>query len=234
MPDICAALRAGLRQELNHLLTERPFRHAGGEDSGWFCREHALLVAALAQMFGQRSELCLGDLVLIVPNDLAIAMVDTGEDHAWCRVDGAAPVDASLTIRHYAAAVPDVTLICPDCPEDLSAFTLQYVQRVPFEQLRAVQYTDVPLICYNERRVHREAVPRLLDRPYSFLLRPPPGTQNLLQLYGNDVLFHLVAHMHRLSLGETASVRGLGASAAIREIVTRDPRARTYVLERCG
>jgi hypothetical protein len=230
MSATCDLLAAGLRLELNHLFTERPFMHPGGRDEGWFCREHALLVGALAAMLGEKSQLCLGNLVVVVPGDFTIAMVNGAEDHVWCSVDGTPPVDASFTIRHLAATVPDVELVCPDHPERLGRFQLQYGRGRSYEELRRTQETLVPLIYYNERRLMNATFPQLLDRPFSFLLRPPRGSPNFLDLYGPHSFFRIAAHLHKLGHGQTQSVIDMRQPDAIREIVDREADGRAYVL----
>src|SRR5690349_19328290 len=96
-----------LRRELNHLYTE-PF---GPQDAGLFCREHALHLHGVAVALGRRAEICTGCLGLRVPGQFTNAMTNTDADHAWCRIDGVAPVDVSLTLRTWPVSRPDVDLV---------------------------------------------------------------------------------------------------------------------------
>ncbi len=125
---ICEALRRSVRLELNHIYTEKPFEAPTGTDMGWFCREHALHVTALAELLGESAQLCRGDIIVRIPGEITVYTMGSGDDHAWCRVDGKAPVDASMTLRHLAPNETDVSAICPDRPEELAGFMLRYEQ----------------------------------------------------------------------------------------------------------
>ena len=220
---------ASVRSELNHFFTEPPFAGANGDDAGWFCREHALVTAALARILGERSELCLGNLILHIPDACTFHMIDSDANHAWCRVEEISPIDASATMKYLGAAVPDVTLVCPDLPGAMGAFRLVYLVGAEPEELIGHAQGEDPVLVYNERRVHSGDPLHLLDRPFSFLLPPPAGSPNLLQIYGPHVLHRITAHLFEFGNGRTESVQNLHPNEAIKVVCERQPTGRTIV-----
>ncbi|MBI2398389.1 MAG: hypothetical protein HYV17_11375 [Xanthomonadales bacterium] len=227
---ICDALLRGAKAGLNHLYTVPPLIHPGGWDAGWYCREHALHVGALAEMMGHRAELCGGDLVVDLPADqYRMAMVSTGADHFWCKVDDQAPIDASLTLRHLDVTHPDVALIASDCPEHRSGFELRYTHRMGIDNLiRRLHGNERPVLHYNVQDSHRPDYAKLLDAPYGFLIKSQP---TLLELHGADVMFAITAYLFRLAHGELMAVDPtVPWSEAMRRIVHEHGDARPFVL----
>ena len=231
---ICDVLLGGAKAALNHLYTVPP-RHFsdGGWDAGWFCREHALHVCALAEMLGHRAELCGGELVLDLPADsYRLAMVSTGADHFWCKVDGLAPIDASLTLRLLDDITqPDVALIAPDCPEQRSGIELRYTHRMGIDNIaRRMNGNAGPLLHYNLQSAHRPNYGALLDAPYSFLIRSSP---TLLDLFGADVFFAITAYLYRLGCAEVEAIDPtLHWTEAMRRVVQEHADARPFVLSK--
>lgn len=230
MTRTSAFIAGNVRDELSHLLSGPPTTGPGGNDAGWFCREHALIVAAISRMLGENPELCLGMLALRVPDVFLLDMRETDEDHSWCRVEGIAPIDASANTAHFGEDVPSLGFVCPDIPGSLGVYSLAYLVQASREDMAKETQRAGPTIVYSEVRVHRDDVRRLLDRPFSFLLPPPPGTPNFLQAHGPHVLFRVAAHLYRFGRGEAQSVRDLPQDDAIREVCRRHVDGRAFVL----
>lgn len=231
----CAVLVGPVRLELNHIYTEKPFPTPSGDDMGWFCREHALQVGALAEMFGHKAELCCGDIGLRIPGDITICTLGSGADHAWCRIDGEAPFDASVTLKYLAVTRQDVQIVCPNHPEHLSGFKLTYERGAPDDAFAQVLAPTIPMIAYNEKLTVPRRPTELLANPFAFLHPPPSGLPSFTDLYGEDVFFAITVHLYRVSRGEVKPMfRYCSPQDTIRAIVKRNPKARMVVTEAPG
>lgn len=229
---ICEALRRSVRLELNHIYTEKPFETPTGTDMGWFCREHALHVTALAELLGESAQLCRGDIIVRIPGKIRVKTMGSGDDHAWCRVNGKAPVDASMTLRYLAPDETDVLAVCPDCTEVLGGFMLRYEQKLDEKSFARFLRSPERLIAYNEKRILTTNILEVLADPYSFLY-PPQGGRSFPEIYGPDVFFAITQHLYKLALGECKPLRTYRTPKnAIRTIVQRNPTAREFVESR--
>ena len=86
---------------LNHLLVTIPYRHNGGLDFGWFCREHALITKVVLNHSGVECEIVRGDVLIYIGGQKRLTTVDTGSDHVWCACKELLPLDLSMTFRHF-------------------------------------------------------------------------------------------------------------------------------------
>src|SRR5688572_29242242 len=103
--SVLKTLRERVAPELNHLYTAAPSEIAGGRvDFGWRSREHALHTFFVARMFGAETEIARGDIAVISRFVPPLTTMGSDDAHAWCRVNGVAPVDLSLTFFHYGNA----------------------------------------------------------------------------------------------------------------------------------
>ncbi len=226
---ICEALRRSVRLELNHIYTEGPFETPTGTDMGWFCREHALHVTALAELLGESAQLCCGDIIVRIPGEMTVYTMGSGDDHAWCRVDDKAPVDASMTLRHLAPNETDVSAICPDRPEELAGFILRYEQKLDETSFARFLRSPERLIAYNEMGILPTNILEVLADPYSFL-HPPQGGRSFPEIYGPDVFFAITQHLFKLALGDCKPLRTYRTpKAAVRAIVRHNPTAREFI-----
>ncbi len=225
---ICEALRRSVRLELNHIYTERPFETPTGTDMGWFCREHALHVTALAELLGESAQLCRGDIIVRIPGKIKVYTMGSGDDHAWCRVNGKAPVDASMTLRYLVPDETDVLAVCPDCPEVLGGFILRYEQKLDEESFARLKRSPERLIAYNEKRILTTNILEVLADPFSFL-HPQRGS-SFPEQYGPDVFFAITQHLFKLALGDCKPLRTYRTpKAAVRAIVRHNPTAREFI-----
>lgn len=228
--NICQVLVKSVRAELNHAYTERPFQTRDGLDMGWFCREHALHVTALSEILGEVAHLCCGDVMVVIPGSIVISTVGSGADHAWCRVDGLVPVDASLTLQFFDTGRRDVDVICPACPQHLAGFALQYNIGLADDAFVAAARTGMPVIAYNEKKVFRPHYADLLANPFSFLHPTPLGSRSFQQIHGNDVYFAVTAHLYDLARDMTRPLSPYKDPVnAVRTMVKRYPDARATI-----
>jgi len=199
---------------------------------GWFCREHALHVPALAELLGESAQLCRGDIIVRIPGKMTVYTMGSGDDHAWCRVGGKAPVDASMTLRYLAPDETDVSAICPDRPEELAGFLLRYEQKLNEKSFARYRRSPERLIAYNEKRILTSNILEVLADPFSFL-HPPQGGPSFPEQFGPDVFFAITQHLYKLALGECKPLRTYRTPKnAIRAIVRRNPTAREFVESR--
>jgi hypothetical protein len=228
--NVCEVLAKSVRSELNHAYTQRPFQTPHGLDMGWFCREHALHVAALTEMLGGTAHICCGDVIVRVPgtsSTFVISTVGSGSDHAWCRVNDLAPVDASLTLQFFDTGRRDVDVVCPGDTRYLAGFDLQYHVNVPDDVFVSAARTGSPVIAYNEKTVLRFDYADLLAHPFSFLHSMPSGVRSFQQIHGDDVYFAITAHLYDLASEKTRPLSPYrDPKSAVRTMVKRYPDAR--------
>lgn len=165
---------------------------------GWFCREHTLHLYGLAKLLGRNVEICVGDYMLRRHQGDSFTSIGDTSDHAWCSIDGMAPVDVSLTVKHIYPDLPDVRLIYGE-GSDLSApFCVRSLVNEPDDVFSRLLEADDLLIGYNEKnRCHYDLL-ELLTNPFQFLYRPPPGIPTFPEIHGDDVFFAITYHCYRL------------------------------------
>jgi hypothetical protein len=196
--DLIKGLIEKVKPELNHIYTERPFMVSGGRDLGWFCREHALHLYGLAKLLGSNVEICVGDFMLRRPKGDSFHSIGDTSDHAWCCINGLAPVDVSLTVKHIYTDLHDVELIYGE-RSDLSApFHVRYLVNEPDDVFRQLGEANHLLIGYNEKNRYHYDLLELLANPVQFLYKPPSGRPTFSELHGDDVFFAITYHCYRL------------------------------------
>lgn len=95
-----ALAAAPFRYELHHLLWVPPFTHRGLRDEGWHCREHALIVGALAMLHGFSAAAIHGAAMFIVGASGGVNPVGVRQDpHMWVRIDGVGSCDLSVRLN---------------------------------------------------------------------------------------------------------------------------------------
>lgn len=93
-------LREEFLRELHHLLWIEPRINAGMLDEGWNCRDHALIVAAIAQMSGFDAAILMGRAGFVQGPRGAIPGVGIGvSPHAWVGIAGAGQFDLSVRLN---------------------------------------------------------------------------------------------------------------------------------------
>lgn len=210
-----------LKTELNHLYF-RPARQLGNEtDLGWFCREHALHVHCVAQFLGHASQIVLGDFLLRCrpKSQETIEIVSIGEtqQHAWCEIDGLAPVDVSMRVRGLAGGF---TQAGDDVPPIIGVHGRTLHQ--PFAVLLFGEFPGAdslagrsfketcgeltpdspPLIAYHGLRKIASDPLSLAADPYQIVCPPPAGKRTFLEIHGSDAFFALNAHFLQVARGE--------------------------------
>lgn len=188
-----------VRRELNHLYVE-PY---SPRDAGLFCREHALHLQGVAIALGHESEICTGMFGLRIPGLFTNAMTNSDGDHAWCRIDGVVPVDASLTIRRWPLQRNDLDLVFGRDVRGLAGFNLEYRIGGSASDLEtALSQSSTDLLLYSEQAVENRDVLSILNDPFSFLRQPPGGAPSMLTLLGPHIFFAITMHCLKLARRE--------------------------------
>jgi len=213
-----------IRRELNHLYTEVLTE----VDAGLFCREHALHLQGVSTALGHQAEICTGMFGLRIPGKITNAMTTTDADHAWCRIDGIAPVDVSMTLRGVPFARADVRLVYGNDSAFLAGFEIQYHGRCTGPELEArLAASSTDVLVYSEQAVEARGPLELHADPFSFLLPPLlPGAPTIDRLYGEHVFYAVTLHCLRVARGEAKSITYREPPSAFRTIAGWYPDAR--------
>ena len=226
-PDILAKK---VRLELNHIYTEPPQQTSTGLDCGWYCREHAFHLYALASIMRKPAEICLGDYILRRPNSDTFHSVGDESDHAWCRIEDCALVDVSMTVKYIYPDIPNVDLIYGNRPDLAKPFAIEHHVDIPDDQFRNLANSDSLLIAYNEKARLRPSPLELLSDPFGFLHRPPPGSRSFPEIFGDDVFYSITYHCFRLITEESKPLcLYRDPLSTVRQIMKYNPNAKDVI-----
>ena len=165
--SVLKTLRERVAPELNHLYVVPPAEAPGGLDFGWRGREHALHAFFVARMFGTAADICTGDFAVLSRFVPPLTSMGRDDDHAWCSINGVAPVDVSMTFKHYGNAPQLRSAIVGEGRN--GDWDIQYAyDESPMDE--NVQNRNE--IIFIEKKVHDHSEAALLSDPY-LLLHPP-------------------------------------------------------------
>jgi hypothetical protein len=88
--------------ELHHLLWIEPHKNKGKQDDGWSCRDHALIVAGIAQMRGCRSNVVSGAAAFVqgkLNGNAPLGRIV--KPHSWLSIDGCGTYDLSIRLNGF-------------------------------------------------------------------------------------------------------------------------------------
>jgi len=201
--SVLKTLRERVTPELNHLYTTPPGERPGGVDFGWHSREHALHTFFVAALFGAEAGIALGDFAVISRFVPPLTSMGTNQDHAWCVVNGVAPVDLSLTFLHYGN-VPQ--LHAPIVGEGRNGdWHIEYAEDESALDESVQERND---ILYIEKSLSSETAAQLLANPY--LLFPAPAPEDATgwpARFGPSIYAKISLHCFRCATGEAKSIR---------------------------
>lgn len=201
--SVLKTLRERVAPELNHLYTTPPGERPGGIDFGWRGREHALHTFFVARLFGAEAEIALGDFAVISRFVPPLTSMGTDQDHAWCVINGVAPVDLSLTFLHYGN-VPQ--LHAPIVGEGRNGdWHVEYAEDDSALDESVQERND---ILYIEKSLEARPPAQLLENPYLFL--PPPAADDTTSWparFGPAIHAQITLHCFRCATGEAKSIR---------------------------
>ena len=226
--SVLKTLRERVAPELNHLYTMAPSEIAGGGvDFGWRSREHALHAFFVARMFGAEAEIARGDIAVISRFVPPLTTMGSSNDHAWCVINGVAPVDLSLTFFHYGNAPQ---LHAPVVGEGRNGnWQIEYADDESALDESVQQRNDV---LYIEKALAAETEAQLLEDPY--LLLPSPKSDEPAgwhALHGPAVYAKITLHCFACAAGRAKSIRQrLPRAEAVAWIAQNYPDAEKEIL----
>jgi hypothetical protein len=220
-------LERRVKPELNTIYTEPPFIANGGYDCGWFCREHALHTYVLALILGRRVTIKIGDFTIHSATSEALTSVDSGADHAWCEIDGAVPIDLSMTFVHFKGQFPNLSFLYGT--GSIGPFTSRYFTRNDDFMHDGAEGTFA--ISLLERQSVSPPLADILHEPYSFLQPPPVGAPRWTEIHGPDIFSKTSLHIYKLALGHIEPVsRSRSAKEVLKFIKSRYPNATNQII----
>src|SRR5262245_57384727 len=199
--SVLKTLRERVARELNHLYTTPPAESAGGVDCGWHGREHALHTYFVARMFGANAELCVGDYAVLSRFLPPLTTMEREADHAWCTVNGVAPVDLSMTFALFGNAPQLRSAIVGEGRN--GDWEVQYSEdESPMDE----SFANRNELIFVENEVVDLAPAALLDGPLTFL-KPPPGGDTWQSRHGADIYAQITLHCFKVANGDGENVR---------------------------
>lgn len=215
-------LRDLIKPELNKIYTEPPSSRGGG-DMGLFCREHAYHCLFLCKMLGHDAAIKRGELSFSFEHSLVHTTFESGNDHAWCQVGDAVPVDLSLNFQFYHSKFPNIDLVYGSGQR--GAYSISYYADVSEYEQHLYDQTTMPRIAYLEKGTLSIANGDLLEDPHQFMIKPP-GAGSMVALFGNDVFSSINLHLLDLANGKTKRLTTYKDSrSTVRTVASRYPKA---------
>lgn len=201
--SVLKTLRDVVAPELNHLYTTAPSETPAGLDCGWHGREHALHAFFVARMFGAAADLRTGDYAVLSPHLPPLTSVEKTFDHTWCCINGVAPVDLSLTLKHFGPVPQTRTAIIGEGRN--GDWQVQYADD---EAVLDEGFGHTNEIIFIERETHAHPEDALLQNPY--LILPPARLDdagNWHALYGPGIYAKITLHCHACAIRAAKSIR---------------------------
>ena len=187
-------LRDLIKPELNKIYTEPPAQRGGGQDMGFFCREHAYHCYFLCRMLRYDAAIKTGDLTFSFDTSFLWTSFNSGSDHAWCEVSRVVPVDLSVNFQFYGTAPPNIDLIYG--PGERGAYSVSYIADATDYEQHVYDRPAHPSIAYLERETIPLSYGDLLDDPHRFLIKPP-GHGGMVALFGDHIFSSINLHFTR-------------------------------------
>jgi hypothetical protein len=214
-------IRATALKELNFILHEAP---AEDGDWGWFCREHAVVIHAVAHLLGHTATVMEG---LLVMQDGTHTLATIPFGHAWNIINGERLIDSSITTYHMTTQFQEFTGVDTKHPENCP-YPVTVFDKIP-STLKDPNRTDA-LSYYRKESFEFEPI-GLMENPYQFVHRPEGDTPDLLASFGRDIFFKLAYHIYLVHQGQTKPLhKSLQAEAALEAVELARKGARKKVV----
>ena len=225
--SVLKTLRDTVAPELNHLYTTPPVDSPDGLDCGWHGREHALHAFVIARMFGATADLRTGDFAVLSPYLPPLTSIERKIDHAWCSINGVAPVDLGLTLGCFAQAPQLRGAIIGEGRN--GDWEVQYADD---EAVLDEGFGHTNEIIYIERAVSSDTADALVRDPYLFLARPPDGkSESSLAAHGAGIYARITLHCYACATRAAKSIRHrMAREDAIAWIARQYPDAEAQLL----
>lgn len=229
--SVLKTLRERVAPELNHLYTVPPSENPGGVDYGWHGREHALHAFLVARMFGASAELCTGDFAVLSRFVPPLTSMDRSDDHAWCSINGVAPVDLSMTFKHYGNAPQLRSAIVGEGRN--GDWDVQYADD---ESVLDESVQNRNEIIFIEKTIREDSAAALLNDPYLLLQPPRPDDAGSWHtLYGPAIYAKITLHCFGCANGGAKSIRHrMTRQPAVAWIAENYPDPEAQILKELG
>ena len=218
-------LKEEFQREIHHLLWIDPHTNKGMRDDGWNCRDHALIVAGIARMFGHESIAVTGEAMFVQgPIGERRPVGRAVNPHSWVYVENVGAFDISARLKGFR-----------DLPEwiDWKTLGLAGSKFRPVDQIVYLSMSD-PVKYQNSCN----AATHVSDQKFAFYLRKKekrvntvhfqsafkwcnsPLTVRLSNLFKkrDDLYPKAILHLTALLKGEASSVAHLPQMIAWKEI----------------
>ncbi len=229
--SVLKALRDRVAPELNHLYTTPPAETPAGVDCGWHGREHAWSTYFVARLFGAKVDLCTGDFAILSRFLPPLTTMERDLDHAWCSVNGTAPIDLGMTFGWFNQAPQ---LRTPVIGEGRNGdWEIQYAEdESPMDE----SFSNRNEIIFVEDEVVAHDAAALLADPLLFLKAPAaddataPATR-----FGSGIHAKVALHCFECAAARAKNVRHrLNRADAFAWIAENYPDAEERIREKLG
>lgn len=166
--SVLKVLRERVAPELNFLYATPPADTPAGPDCGWHGAEIALHTLLVARMFGADAELCRGDYAVLSRFLPPLTTLERETKHAWCTINGVAPVDLSLTFALFGQAPQLRSAIIGEGRN--GDWEIQYAED---DAAMDESFSNANEILYIEREIVAHSAEELLEQPGLFLPGEP-------------------------------------------------------------
>ena len=229
--SVLKTLRERVAPELNHLYTVPPTEAGGRLEFGWRSREHALHAFFVARLFGAEADIVCGDLAVMSRFMPPLTTLGSGDDHAWCRVNGVAPIDLSLTFLHYGNVPQLHAPIVGEGPN--GDWHVEYAEDESALDESVQQRND---LLYIEKTIAAAGEEQLLANPFLLLAPPKPDdTTSWHARHGPGIYAKITAHCFGCASGRAKSVRQrLNPADAVAWIAENYPDAEERIRAELG
>lgn len=201
------------RHELNTALWMSPFPNEGVLDQGWSCRDHAWIVAALAESYGVESRIFHGKALFTGPrNGKSKRIIMHVGRHSWAAIDGLGYYDLSLKPRNTEPCLELSPVIgnkfLPPFKGTVHIVNDADVYEQRVAQLRAnTPATEAIYHCLRYDQIVPTSILPAHDAIQS------PLTDWLIDRFGQADYVGLMRHLHKVIAGETTPLAPQGQEA---------------------
>ena len=229
-----------LIDEIHHLLWIEPFDSRGIWDPGWSCRDHALVVATLLEMWGKRSQLLTGSACFVNGSNGDLPPVGLQQKpHTWVKCEGFGHIDLSIRISRTGVKawrpLEDRVIVN-------SAFVPQGGAFTTFSTSPKASEIAIAKASHQVKILNAIYTYTLRDRIYwkrnlimqSSAYINSPITTRLRRLFGVQDQFHasVALHLFKLVNGEVESLRNVSQEEAWAKLTQSIAGAGATVCER--
>jgi len=218
-----------VKQDLNHIYTEKPFDLPSGLDFGWFCIEHALHLCLLARLFHFHCELIKGDIGIKHKLKL-LSTFGTDAYHFWCKIEESQPVDISVSFK-YLNEFPDLELIY-GLNSNSSPYIIENVSDERKDIINSLLESHESIIIFLPQESQNIDSYEIINNPNSLLNPAPDGCKTYTEIHGNDIYNMITMHCYKLVTNQAKPLsKYCNYEETLKKIKQWNPNAREEILQ---